>query len=516
MTLTFSSALPLRLAAAVALTGLAVAALAGCNEHAVDECFPLCSTVARSEVAFAECVADGSAECRPGDRRCCALEQGCIGDVGDQVVIGPAMCPVYELIGECLPRCDDDDRMAYEACRRGEDSRCAPDDVDCCVDLADCVGSLGPVAVTVVDAACCDGPADCLRGELCELETHLCLSAACDETGYCPPGHDCVDGACTCGDTGELCAAGEICDGAECVEDPCDACPAACLADGTCVECVTDDDCPALGEVCDTMTNACVLGCAADDATCDGFDDDCDSLVDEDFMELVGVECGVGPCINEGPVVCVEGTESHMCTPLPPPSPFELCGNGIDDDCNGMADDGCTCGDNVRADIEECDGGDLGPETCMDFGFDRGTLGCLADCTYDLSGCVCDLDTDMDGDCDSHDCAPRDPRRSVFLPDVCDGVDNDCDGTTDDPAEADLDCSDGLYCTGIERCVSGSCDFVPPPPCDDMNDCTMDPCDEAASMCLPRTPAPRDSFCIDGSTGLSGFCDGAGTCIPGT
>ncbi|MEK6940704.1 MAG: LamG domain-containing protein [Nanoarchaeota archaeon] len=56
---------------------------------------------------------------------------------------------------------------------------------------------------------------------------------------------------------------------------------------------------------------------------------------------------------------------------------------------------GCTigidpfvCGDGIiNQDIEECDGTDLGGQTCESLGFEAGTLGCTESCFYDTSRC---------------------------------------------------------------------------------------------------------------------------------
>lgn len=76
------------------------------------------------------------------------------------------------------------------------------------------------------------------------------------------------------------------------------------------------------------------------------------------------------------------------------------CGDGTDNDGDGKADQkdsncsGATdgseaqCGDGIREPgSEQCDGSDLGGETCVSRGHDEGTLSCKADCTYDESAC---------------------------------------------------------------------------------------------------------------------------------
>ena len=47
------------------------------------------------------------------------------------------------------------------------------------------------------------------------------------------------------------------------------------------------------------------------------------------------------------------------------------------------------CGNAVREELEECDGGDLGnTDACEDLGFASGVLACSVGCTYDTSACV--------------------------------------------------------------------------------------------------------------------------------
>jgi len=46
------------------------------------------------------------------------------------------------------------------------------------------------------------------------------------------------------------------------------------------------------------------------------------------------------------------------------------------------------CGNEVKEEGEQCDGSDLGGETCQSKGYDGGSLSCNADCTFNTSGCT--------------------------------------------------------------------------------------------------------------------------------
>lgn len=49
---------------------------------------------------------------------------------------------------------------------------------------------------------------------------------------------------------------------------------------------------------------------------------------------------GVGACLSAGQFVCQAGGQGLECNaPLKQPSPTEICGNGLDDNCNGQADE---------------------------------------------------------------------------------------------------------------------------------------------------------------------------------
>ena len=126
----------------------------------------------------------------------------------------------------------------------------------------------------------------------------------------------------------------------------------------------------------------------------------------------------------------------------------------------------------------------------------------------------CD-DQDGDGDCDDDDCAPQDPQRFSGAEEVCgDGLDGDCDGSTDE------ECGE---CTDSDN--DGSCDDVDCDPLnamrspnlnDECGDGIDNDCDGAADencgdeMCNPQTDAncqPPIVFFDDESPADDGGCN---------
>ena len=115
-----------------------------------------------------------------------------------------------------------------------------------------------------------------------------------------------------------------------------------------------------------------------------------------------------------------------------------------------------------------------------------------------MSGSGADSDSDVDTDADA---------------DADTDVDSDSDTDTDtdtDGCGSDLECDDGLWCNGEERCNGGACRGGEAPDCDDGVSCTADSCNEASDTC---NQVPADELCDDGSwcTGVE-TCDAIGGC----
>lgn len=204
--------------------------------------------------------------------------------------------------------------------------------------------------------------------------------------------------------------------------------------------------------------------------TCNGVDDDCNSLIDDG---LGTISCGLGPCQATVPA-CVGG-QTQLCTPnmaMP-----EIC-DGIDNNCNGLVDDGnpdggtacstnlpgvcgagttvCTngtliCSSNVSPSPELCDNRD---NNCNGQ-TDEGNPGGGNPCTTGLLGVCSAGTTSCNGG--SIICSPNMQASA----EICDGLDNNCDGTADEgyPGIGDpciVPGQTGSCAQGIVDCSNGA------------------------------------------------------------
>ena len=102
-----------------------------------------------------------------------------------------------------------------------------------------------------------------------------------------------------------------------------------------------------------------------------------------------------------------------------------------------------------------------------------------------------------------------DPDDPIVQPEICNGADDDCNGTIDDHDPDDPLCDDGDACTvdvcgGAEGCLGDPQAVV----CDDGIDCTVDSCDSATG-CVATA---EDASCTDGIDCTTDVCDPVGGC----
>ena len=266
------------------------------------------------------------------------------------------------------------------------------------------------------------------KGDVCDTCTGACLPP-------CPVGWADCDGspangcearlgsdASHCGACGNACAA----PGAPGTVAACSSgvCGAACAPGFTDCDGDTQNGCETPSGSA-TSCNQCWIPSAE---ACNGVDDDCDGVVDNGNPGG-GASCvtGLSGACAGGTVTC--GGGSLSCVPDQAPS-AEVC-DGIDNDCNGVADDGAagaSCPSGVCAagacQAPSCtDGVQNGPETDVDCGG-----GCPADCA-DGAGCA------TNADCQSGACS-----GGVCTAPVCnDGIKNG--------SEAGVDC--GSVCSNV-------------------------------------------------------------------
>ena len=170
-------------------------------------------------------------------------------------------------------------------------------------------------------------------------------------------------------------------------------------------------------------------GSGGSDTTCDGIDDNCNGQIDEGYVP-VPTSCGVGACASTGMSSCVGGAIQGNCVPGTPAASDTTC-NGIDENCNRTADEGYV----------------PVPTSC----------GVGACASTGMSSCVAGAVRDG--------CVPGTPALEV-----CDGIDNNCDGTVDNAPsgdwyrDADLD-GHGDPTQTIPTCTVGYVSFG-----DDCND----------------------------------------------
>jgi len=360
-------------AALLALLSLAIpacAADASANPAARCDDAGLCGASLVCHRGF--CVADLSAVCADGDDAPCwegdnpgfaaigVCHNGvraCVGGVWGGCI--GQRSPTAEICNELDDDCDGQtDELDEPACDTGLLGLCAAGALECRAGVAACVAATAPA-----DEACnaldddCDGAVDeandlsvpCYPGGARGCVRDATGAYACD--GVCASGMTtCSAGAMGClGAITPSSATDAICDG---LDDDCDGAvdeDCAC-AFGATQACYSGPAGTAAVGPCRAGIQACIAGHFGDcvgevvpvTEACGnaGVDDDCSGVPDN--VVGLGVSCVVGVLTGvctAGVLACTSGG-SPTCTPrIAPGSLAEVC-NRLDDNCDGVVDDG--------------------------------------------------------------------------------------------------------------------------------------------------------------------------------
>ena len=444
----------------------------------------------------------------PSAEVCDGLDNDCNGQVDDGVCGG--CVPVAEVCDGCDNDCDG---IADNPPAGGfPPLPCGLPNPANCNGVAQCQApqavSVGTCATGAGYGACTNNP----QPEVCDGIDNNCnlvvdegyVPATCEPPGN-PPGliyggtSQCTLGQTACVGGGVVCQGGtgpgvEVCDG---IDNDCNG--------------LVDDNAAGINQPCGVNTPPCTPGVTACVAgalicsggtqpqpeSCDGADNDCDGQIDEaplvdapmpgqggcwtesgnccthenySWCPPAGGTCfGNGtlsaPC-NFGALTC-NGALGWSCIGDQGPAP-EVC-DGIDNDCNGAADDGTlpnvggVCGSNVgecTPGMLVCVAGGLDcvgdtpptPEVCDNL--DNDCNGLIDDNIPAGGPCTVPYDTNLyPGDRSNTPCQPGilecDGMGNFVCtggvgpqPEVCDGIDNDCDANVDE-AGAQPDGIDG-------------------------------------------------------------------------
>lgn len=242
------------------------------------------------------------------------------------------------------------------------------------------------------------------------------------------------------------------------------------------------------------------------DEVCDDLlDNDCNGVADEGCPCESGStkSCYHGPTSSIGMGICVAGTQactggvwSEQCEGEVLPADDEPC-NEVDDNCNGIVDDGCSC---TTGNTRACYTAAVvtrGVGPCHD-----GTQSCV--------------DGQWQTTC---------PGEVTPTPEICNSADDDCDSAVDEELGTTT-CGTGPCQQTVQNCVAGTPQTCTPL-CDDVNctsggqcstgfckdgRCCNTACTEDCRRCTSGTCTTVTNGYDDPECTGSYICDGSGVC----
>jgi len=237
------------------------------------------------------------------------------------------------------------------------------------------------------------------------------------------------------------------CIGGRCRPKGTEACQSVDCSDPACA----GRDCGSNGRTCADRACACSGNggpAQPDEQACaDGSDNDCDGLADCADSTCAGQPCGMGGTCSG--TTCVCPAAGNM-----PQAVESLCGDGLDNDCDGVtdcADPSCAnvgCGTSGRICVADAGGCQCGGN------------GGVREGSESLCGDLADNDCDGETDCADDTCNGATCRANGF---ICMAMVCACTGNGGTPQPGgETSCTDGFDndCDGMSDCADTSCDLV--------------------------------------------------------